>query len=356
MHGMFVKKHILFLLIVLVISNNIAFAQLGGSKSFGFLQLPSSARITALGGYTSIAQDADLASITQNPSLLNERMNNIWSLNICNYFQDIQYGHIATAFNVKNVGMFGIGINYINYGSFVLRDDIGNEQGTFKAAENTVNFSYSNKFRQFKYGATTKFLFSTLESYRSTGLALDLGGSYTDSTTGLGLSFSLLNVGSQVKTYNGNRESIPFEARFAVSKRLKHAPFRFTVTLHNLQKFDLTYDDALNGSNQIDLSTGLAIKKDYSITDKLMRHVALGTELLFSENFNLRFGYNHQLRRELSIDEKPGTVGFSWGFGIRVKKISFSYGSAKYHLAANTNMFSLSVNPSDFYRKKKDRT
>jgi len=28
---------------------------------------------------------------------------------------------------------------------------------------------------------------------------------------------------------------------------------------------------------------------------------------------------------------------------------------AKYHLAGNTNMFSLAVNPSDFYRKKKDK-
>lgn len=356
MHGMFVKKHFLTLITGLVIISQSAYAQFGGSKSFSFLQLPSSARITALGGYTSIARDADLASITQNPSLLNERMDNVWSLNICNYFQDIQYGHISTGFYVKNAGMFAISTNYINYGSFVLRDDIGNEQGTFKASENTLNFSYSNKYRQFRYGATTKFLFSSLESYRSTGIALDLGGSYTDSSSGLGLSFSLLNVGSQVKTYTGNTEAIPFEARFGISKRLKHAPFRFTLTLHNLQKFDLTYDDALSGSNQIDLSTGKAIKKNYSVTDKLMRHVALGTELLFSENFNLRFGYNHQLRRELAIDEKPGTVGFSWGFGIRVKKISFSYGSAKYHLAGNTNMFSLSVNPSDFYRKKKDRT
>jgi hypothetical protein len=135
---------------------------------------------------------------------------------------------------------------------------------------------------------------------------------------------------------------------------LKHAPFRFTVTLHNLQKFDLTYDDLYSSTNQIDLSTGLPIKKTYSITDKLMRHVAFGTELLFTDNFNIRVGYNHQLRKELSLEEKPGTIGFSWGFGLRVKKINISYGSAKYHLAGNTNMFSLSVNPSDFYRKKRN--
>lgn len=356
MHGMFPKKQFIFSILFVLLFGINSYAQLGGSRSYAFLQLPASAKITALGGYHSVVSDAELANVSQNPSLLNKKMDNIWSLNICNYFQDIQYGHIATAFNVKNVGMFGIGINYIDYGKFVLRDDIGNEQGTFEANENTLNVSFARPYKQFNYGASVKFLFSTLESYRSTGLALDLGGSYTDSASGLGLSFSLLNIGSQVKSYYGDLEAMPFEARFAISKKLAHAPFRFTLTLHNLQKFDLTYEDELNSSNQIDLSTGETIKKEYNVADKLMRHVALGTELLLSENFNLRIGYNHQQRREMSIEEKPGAVGFSWGFGIRVKKINFSYGSAKYHLAANTNMFSLSLNPSDFYKRKKDRT
>lgn len=356
MHGMFAKKLLLVGLTLFLFTNKTTYSQIGGSKSFAFLQLPSSAKITSLGGYNAVVSDNDLPNITQNPSLLNHRMDNMWSLNVCNYFQDIQYGYIATAFKVQEVGMFGIGLNYINYGNFVMRDDIGNEQGSFKANENTFNLSFARPYKQFNYGANVKFLFSTLESYRSTGIALDLGGSYTDSASGLGLSFSLLNVGSQVKTYYGNNEAVPFEARFAVTKKLAHAPFRFTLTLHNLQKFDLTYDDELNSSNQIDLSTGLPIQKKYNIGDKLMRHVALGTEFLLSENFNLRVGYNHQQRRELSIEEKPGTVGFSWGFGLRIKKINISYGSARYHLSGSTNMFSLALNPSDFYRKKKDRT
>lgn len=356
MHAMFAKKLFIITLLSVLLNHSGAYAQLGGSRSFAYLHLPASAKITALGGYHSVVLDNDLANVTQNPSLLNTRMDNMWSLNICNYFQDIQYGHIASAFKVNNVGMFGIGVNYINYGDFVMRDDIGNEQGSFKANENTFNFSYARPYKQFNYGATMKLLFSNLESYRSTGIALDLGGSYTDSASGLGLSFSLLNVGSQVKSYYGSTESLPFEARFSVSKRLAHAPFRFTLTLHNLQKFDLTYEDPLNSSNQIDLSTGLPIKEEFSFADKLMRHVAIGTEFLLTDNLNLRVGYNHQQRREMSIEEKPGTVGFSWGFGLRIKKINISYGSARYHLAGSTNMFSIALNPSDFYRKKKSNT
>ncbi len=339
-----------FLFIVL---NNQSFAQLGGSRIYSFMELPYSARSTALGSYHAITWDNDLSNSFQNPSLLNPNMNNVWSLNVNNYVSDIQYGYIATAFDIQKKGMLSIGVNYIDYGTLVMRDDIGNEQGTFKANENAFNVAYSNAYKQFRYGVNVKTIFSNLASYRSTAVAADLGGSYVDSASGFGLSFSVLNIGSQVSTYYGNKESMPFEALFTVTKKLKYAPFRFSLTLHDLQKFDLTYSDPNDQSNQIDISTGKPIVKSYTLADKLMRHVAIGTELLLSDNFNLRVGYNHQRRRELYLENKPATVGFSWGFGIRVKKINISYGSAKYHVAGNSNMFSISVNPADFYRKKK---
>ena len=81
-------RKLYFLIINLVLLSSLhSYAQLGGGTSFTFLRLPSSAKITALGGYSSIAADAELANVTQNPSLLNNRMDNIWSLNICNYFK-----------------------------------------------------------------------------------------------------------------------------------------------------------------------------------------------------------------------------------------------------------------------------
>lgn len=330
-----------------------SFAQIGGSRVYSFMELPYSAKSTALGSYHSIVWDNDLSNAFQNPSLLNPKMNNVWSLNVNNYVSDIQYGYIATAFDVNKKGMISLGVNYIDYGNLVMRDEIGNEQDSFKANENAFNVTYSNAYKQFRYGVNLKTIFSNLATYRSTAVAVDLGGSYVDSSSGLGLSFSVLNIGSQVSTYYGNTENLPFEALFTVTKKLKYAPFRFSLTLHDLQKFDLTYKDPNDQSNQIDINTGKPIVQSFTIADKLMRHVAVGTELLLSENFNLRVGYNHQRRRELYLENKPATVGFSWGFGIRVKKINISYGSAKYHVSGNSNMFSISLNPTDFYRKKK---
>jgi hypothetical protein len=154
-----------FLFIVLF---NQSFAQVGGSRIYSFMDLPYSARATALGSYHAITWDNDLSNSFQNPSLLNPNMNNVWSLNVNNYVSDIQYGYIATAFDIQKKGMLSIGVNYIDYGTLVLRDDIGNEQGTFKANENAFNIAYSNAYKQFRYGVNVKTIFSNLESYRST--------------------------------------------------------------------------------------------------------------------------------------------------------------------------------------------
>ena len=71
-------------------------------------------------------------------------------------------------------------------------------------------------------------------------------------------------------------------------------------------------------------------------------------EFLITDNFNVRFGYNYLRRTELKIDEKLGTVGISWGFGMRISKFHLSYGRSAYHQAGATNTLSVSTRLSDF--------
>ncbi len=341
-----------FSIIILMLTGLNASAQTGGYAGYKFLTLAPSARITALGGNLISIYDDDLNNAYQNPSLLNPKMDNQFALNVANYFSDIQYGYVATAQHFKNVGTFSIGIQYIDYGTFEHTNDRGDVLGEFTAGENAVHIGYGRAYNNFAYGAALKTVFSHFESYNARAVMADLSGTYIDTVNGFTAAFVLKNIGTQTRTFYGERESLPFEAQFGLSKKLKHAPFRFSLTLHNLQRFDLTYQDPNGQSQQIDLATGEPIKEDYTIADKLARHVIIGTELILSPNFNVRVGYNHQRRKELTIPARNATVGFSWGLGIKIKKISFAYGSARYHLAGSTNMFSLSVNPNDFIRRK----
>jgi opacity protein-like surface antigen len=75
-----------------------------------------------------------------------------------------------------------------------------------------------------------------------------------------------------------------------------------------------------------------------------MRHLVIGAEILPSENFIIRAGYNYQRRQELKYDEKLSAVGFSFGFGVKIKRFRLDYGIAQYHLAGSSNLFSLAVN------------
>ena len=85
-----------------------------------------------------------------------------------------------------------------------------------------------------------------------------------------------------------------------------------------------------------------------------MRHVILGVELIPGKNFYLSAGYNYQRRRELEIDSKVSTVGFSWGFGINTSFLNIEFGRATYHLAGSSTNVSLIVRPDLFYKKNRN--
>src|SRR5205823_5420096 len=148
----------------------------------------------------------------------------------------------------------------------------------------------------------------------------------------------------QLTTYvPGNREPIPFEIQLGASYRLPKAPLRASLTLQHLEKFNLTYINT-NTSNQTDPITGEIIVKNPSLFEKIGRHVILGGEILITDNFNLRIGYNYMRRKDLGLDTRKGISGFSGGFGFRISKFHFSYGRAVYHLAGGTNLFSVTTN------------
>ncbi len=339
---------------VLSLSVASAFAQIGGTGVYKFLNLSPSARTTALGGNLIAVRDGDLNNAYQNPALLNPKMHNSIVLNTVNYFDDINYGYVAYATRLKKVATLQAGIQYVNYGDFTETTPTGQVTGTtFTARDYAINTGVSIPGEyNITYGANAKFIYSNLAEYKSYGIATDLAATYQDSTNFVA-ALVVKNIGMQLKSYTeNNRENLPFEIQLGVSNRLKYAPFRYTIVAHNLQKFDLSYRDPNDPTRQIDLATGEPVEKKISFADKVGRHLQGGIELLLSENFNIRVGYNHQKRRELAVASRNSTVGFSFGVGIRIKKIQLSYGTAKYHLAGSTHQFSIGINFREFSRSK----
>ena len=240
-------------------------------------------------------------------------------------------------------------MTYLNYGSFTETDISGNITGNFSAAEYSMPIIYSCEIDSlFTVGVTFKPVLSQLEKYNSLGFAFDFGASWHNRINLFSAGMVIRNIGYEVTTYAGEaRLGLPFEIQAGVSQKLPHAPFRFSLTLRHLEKFDLTYqynNDVTSGNNKV--SSGFF--------ENSMRHVILGVELIPHKNFYVSAGYNYQRRRELEIESKVSTVGFSWGFGINTSFLNIEFGRATYHLAGSSNSISLILRPDLIYKKNRN--
>jgi hypothetical protein len=335
------RLYLIILFILLVLFGK---AQIGGESTYQFLELTNSARIAALGGnQVSISDSTDLNLPYHNPALLHSGMVNRVLVNYVNYLTDINYGYASYAKSFNGIGNFALGMHYINYGEFKEATELGELTGlNFNAAEYALNIIYSNNYKRLRYGANVTPILSAFESYQSFGIAADLGICYSSKDNLTTVAAVASNVGGQITTYysDGNREKIPLNLQVGLSRRLLHAPLIFSLTLQNLQRWDLANPkpDPDNKDN-VDL-----YERDESFGKQIMRHTVLGLEILPSKNFIIRAGYNYQRRQELKFNDKASFVGFSAGFGLIIKRFRLDYGISSFHLAGSSNLFSLSIN------------
>ncbi len=338
------KRTCIYFLFIFFIHANLSANQ--GGRVYEFLNLSSSSRITALGGYgiPDINNDIDMALFY--PSLINKEMHQDLSLNFVSIFDDINYGTAAYSHTFEKYGSFTGRIHYIDYGRFEERDETGKEHGTFRVAEYAGIIGWGRQLGDnFFIGSNFKIIASDFYQWNSFGLAVDVSGSYIDKDELLAASLVLRNIGRQITHYHsGNNEPLPFEIVFGASKELENAPFRLFTVLHNLQKYDLTYDyrvinESPPASNTQDEEDDIS-----DIADRVMRHFIGGIEFLPTENLNFHVGYNYRRRQELKVDTRASTVGFSWGLTLKISDFKFGFARSKYHLSGSPNHVTVSFN------------
>ncbi|MBN2728782.1 MAG: type IX secretion system protein PorQ [Bacteroidales bacterium] len=328
------------------------FGQNGMNRVFSFLELSNSSRITAMGGNMMSVHDDDVSLVLSNPSYISDSLHQSLALNYTNYFSGINYAFVTYSHTFNKIGSFAANIQYLNYGSFQETDIYGNVLGKFNAYDMAVVLGWGRELHPgFTIGANAKFIYSDMYTEHSTGVAVDLAASYYNDDKYFSTTFLVRNAGRQLVPYtNGNIEPLPFDVQLGLSKRLMHVPLRFSFLFHHLYKWDIRYQDA--SDIDVDPLTGEIIEENKlsAFSDKLMRHVVIGAELSPSRSFSLRVGYNYQRRQEMVVPTKLSTVGFSWGFGFRLKKLYFSYSRSAYHLAGSPNVITLTTNIGDFIK------
>jgi hypothetical protein len=351
------KTLILFsLLSVLIFSSVRLTGQIGGKGTYQFLNLPNSARVAALGGNFLTINDDDIGLTLANPSLINENMNNQLGFSFVDYFTDVNYGFAQYSRTFDKAGSFVGTMQFIDYGKFQEADEAGVQYGYFHAGEYALNVGWGRKLTpRWAIGSNLKFIYSSLESYNSFGMAVDVAGSYFSKDGLFDASLIFRNIGYQIVAYrSGNHEPLPFEIMGGVSKKFQHIPFRIIALVTHMEKWDVRYDNPVNPAGGIDPITGEPneISSIDQFADNLMRHIIIGGEITIAKVLSLQASYNYRRRKEMTVPDKLSTVGFSWGIGLHVKQFTFSYARSAYHLVGSPNFITVMVDMDGFAKKQ----
>jgi hypothetical protein len=326
----------------------ISYTQVGGQNAFSFINIEHSPRVEALGGGAIAIIDDDISLSQNNPSLLNSKMHNEIFFSFGDYFSDINLLSFSFAYELQKIGVIGISLKSINYGDFVRTNFVGNEEGSFVANDQVLTFGIGKKvISNLIFGINLNLMNSTYDSYSSIALVSNLSVTYSNKTKTFHSTFLAKNIGRQLTYYNSEREKMPFEIQFALSRELEHLPFIYFLSYNNINQFNIESPYKLK--NQTNLTTNeLELKKE-SIAKTALRHIIIGGELNpFKKSLFIRGGFNFQRRFDLTSASYPALIGFSWGIGFKVSKYNFDYSRSVYHLSGVPNNFSIATNLSTF--------
>jgi len=350
------SSYIFFLLLCF---NPLAWGQRGGERVFEFVNLPTSARATALGGSQIAATTNDYGLVGGNPGMLNITMDNSFVFQHNFHFAGIDNGYAGFAKNIEGIkSMVHGGVQYLSYGKFTAADEMGNITGEFKAKDLSIHAGISRALNaRMTAGILLQYIQSSLETYTSNGLLVDGGITYQSEDGFNHYALVLRGVGFQFSRYYEGDEKgkMPVNLQFGFSKRLKYVPFRLSILMHDINRWDLRYDSPLDeesdgfGGDEPDEPSNFN-----QGVDNFFKHLTFGGEFLIGkkEGLMLRLGYNHQRKQELSVVNLRSLAGFSAGVGVNVKSFILDYGFAVYHQAGSTKHLGLRVNLNELKRKQ----
>lgn len=289
--------------IVLLFGASLAPAQRTGT--FDFLRLDMNARAAALSGsVVSMTNDPNL--LLYNPSTLATLEQASASASFLKHLLDVNAGSVSYAQAISDLGTFGAGIVYVDYGSFNRADESMNTFGTFSARELAFVVGWGTSLDEDVFaGASIEFIHSSIAEYSSSALAAGAGILYRIPSENITVGASLLHAGTQLTTYDGTRESLPLSLTIGITKRPEHLPVYLNLNFHKLTE------------------------QGGSILDRF-GSFTFGAEFMVSEAVRLRVGYDHEKRRELKIGDSAGMAGFALGGGILLGTYRLDYAFNSY--------------------------
>lgn len=310
------------------------FGQIGGQLGYQALNYTSNPRSAALAGSAISLADGDISQFFENPGVLDSVSSGNAFFHFNPYFADATTYSFAYSFDWNKLQNMSIGIQYLNFGTFQMTDETGLDIGTFSASDYVISLGKAHRVGPMTLGVQLKFASSAIDNYSSSALVSDIGGVFHVNRNWT-MAMVIENLGFTMANSQVGDVPIPFDVKVGTSFKPEHMPVRFTLTSRNLTDRNLSLNETSNGRSNKAL-------------ENTLKRINFGAELIFSQNFQLLFGYSHKRKQELRLNNIGGGAGFSYGLMIKVKRMQLRFSRATYHAAGGTSFISLQTNLKDF--------
>lgn len=332
------RKPCLILLGIIIAGN--CLAQFGGRNSYEFLNVPSSARLSGLGGVNVSLANKDINFFFSNPALVTDSLAGFASAGYTFYVADIGQAAFAYAHDFERLGTVSFGIQHVSYGEIEGYDAAGAEIGSFKSGETALVISKSHTVSVFTLGINFKGVFSSIGGYRSTALLADIGGTFRHPQKELTIGLVIKNFGVVLSEYSeSSNTKIPFDVQAGVTFKPRHMPLRFSLTAYNLAYPGKAYDNPADEEDNI------------GTLSKVMQHINFGAEILLHKNVNVLLGYNVLKQTEFKTDNQG--AGITFGAAIKVKSVDITLSRSGYSVGNAAYAFTFAAKLNKMMFKKR---
>ena len=330
------------------------FSQSFGSFTFSSLDAFYNARSLALGGSFFSVESNDNSVGVSNSSLINSL--DVNKLSISQIVQPIgvQYGMISYGSLLnKERNLYQLSsLRYVNYGRMKETDVTGTVIGTFNPVDIMLSHGIAYKLSpKLSFGCQATLVGGFYLNQAQLGFGVDFSATWliNENTSIAGI---VKNMGAQKIMQSSYQLGVlPFEIQAAISHKLKYAPFRFSIFLHHLNKFDISYFNP-NEKGETDLMTGERILPEkVSFFEKISQHIVPQAEILLGKSVEIRCGYNFYSRQNNGIITNPSFSGLSFGFGLSFQRFSIDYGFKRMAASGSYNGITIQLNLNEWKRK-----
>lgn len=264
-----------------------------GTSAFSFLKINIGARAVGMGGaFSGLASDE--TAMYYNPAGLASLEGRHYIAEYHNYFTDLQNGFVGYVHEVRYGTVVGAYLSYLDYGDFIKTDEAGNILGEFGGGDMVLGLSAATtRGESYRFGATVKFIYETLEDYSATGVALDLGARYNTFRGRYTAGLAVQNLGFQLSSLGEDKGDLPLTVRAGGSATPKGLPMT--------------------------VAADVIVPTDNDI------HFAVGAEYFELKPLYIRAGWN-SFGSNYKADGTDDTwSGLSFGAGFDLKKMHIAY-------------------------------